>query len=108
DGCHAARGGGEQLEDGRLAVVPLAPGDAGPHPVAGDGAADEHDEALDAGDALAAVGERGDVEIEGVSGAGWHGGPVYSLPGPLANLRIVYRLRRLSPVGGAGGAGRVA
>ena len=56
--------GREDLERGRLGEAALHLGDAGAHRVAGQAAADEDDEAVQARDAVAAVGERVDVELE--------------------------------------------
>ena len=73
----AAGRGSDDLEGLRLGVR-LAPlGHAREHVVAGYRSAHEHDELVQARDALPAVGERGDVELDGVSGAWWHGRPVY-------------------------------
>ena len=70
----AARGGGEELEQARLGVAGPAPRDRQADEVAGQGAAHEHDEAVDAADALAAVGEGIDGEVERVAGLRGHGG----------------------------------
>ena len=63
-GGHAARGGGEDLQRPRLGVRLLALGDAGAHAVAGHRAAHEDDELVHPRDALPAVGEAGDVELD--------------------------------------------
>ena len=93
---HPARGGGEELERLGLRVRRAALDDACQHAVAGHGAADEDDELIQARDALPAVGERGDVELDGLSGAWWHGRPVYLPAGGAAN-----RLRRRRTPAGA-------
>ena len=54
----------EHLERARLGVAALALRDDRAHEVAGDGARDEDDVALEAGDAVAAVGEGLDAQVE--------------------------------------------
>ena len=87
---YAARRGGEDLDRLRLGVRLAAPGHAREHAVAGHGPPHEHDELVGARDALPAVGERGDVELEFVSGAWWHGRPVYLPPQRAANRPFVH------------------
>ena len=69
---HAQLGRREELLDARLAVRALALDHPGAHPVAGHGAAHEQHEALVAGHALAAVGQRVDGELEDIAGLGSH------------------------------------
>ena len=66
----------EHLERARLGVGALALRDDRAHEVAGDRAGDEDDVALEAGDAVAAVGERVDAQVElgAALGAGEGGG----------------------------------
>ncbi len=61
------------LDDPRLGVALLAPRDLDAHAVAGHGSAHEDDELVEARDALPAVGEGGDVELDDVSRARRHG-----------------------------------
>jgi hypothetical protein len=60
----ARRAGFHDLECSRLGVVSLHLRDLRPHCVAGEAAPDEDDEAVQARDAVPAVGERIDLEVE--------------------------------------------
>ena len=66
--------GVEELDDARLGEAALAARDADAHAVAGQAAAHEEDEVVDARDALAAVGEPVDADVEDVTGSGRHDG----------------------------------
>ena len=63
----AVRRGLDDLDRARLRVRLLGLADDGAHAVAGHAAGHEHDVALEAGDAVAAVGERIDRELEHVA-----------------------------------------
>ena len=77
----------EYLVETRLGVARLAAHDGGAYAIAGHRAAHEDDEAFVARHALAAIGERRDVEVDGISGARGHGQPVYPLAAGLASRR---------------------
>ena len=91
-GRDAAWRSAEELDDPRLSVTLLAPRDLGAYAVAGHGPAHEDDELVEARDALPAVGEGGDVELDDVSGARRHGRQCTRLPACAANrLRLSTR-----------------
>ncbi len=71
-----ARGRRDELEQARLGVARLAARHLGAHDVARHRAAHEHDEAVEAGEALTAVGEGVDGELEDVAGLRGHARPV--------------------------------
>jgi hypothetical protein len=79
---HPARRGGEELGEARFGVAGPAARHFDAGDVAGQRAPHEHDEAVDAADALAAVGEGVDGKLDGVAGLGRHAGQC-SAPGPL-------------------------